>query len=146
MRGTKKLENNPTWLPVVALALCDGAGRVLMHKRPAHKHHGGLWEYPGGKVEPGETPAKAMVREAKEELGIDLDASYLRPAAFAQEQDSKGRTPIVILLYTSTRWSGQPQALEGGQVGWFAPHGIDQLDTPPLDRQLSASLFGRGTL
>ena len=135
------MENNPTWTLVVALALRDAAGRWLMHRRPAHKHDGGLWEFPGGKVEPGEMPADALVREAKEELGIVLDPAELNAVCFAQEPLDYSQAPIVILLYTASRWSGTPAALEGGAVAWFAPEDIAGLDKPPLDVTLSRRLF-----
>ena len=134
------MEDFPTWIPVVALALGDRAGRWLMHRRPAHKEHGGLWEFPGGKVEPGETPRAALVREIREELGIELDPACLRPTAFAD--DGTAGAPV-ILLYTCTRWRGPPpRALEGGVVDWFTPTEIGRLECPPLDRQLIAALFG----
>lgn len=132
-----KLEKNPTWLCVVAAALSDGAGRWLMHLRPAHKQHGRMWEFPGGKVEPREIPRNALVREIAEELGIELEQASLIPAAFAE--DSK----IVILLYTATGWSGEPCALDAGaQIGWFEPAEIEALPRPPLDIALCAQLFG----
>ena len=126
---------------VVALALSDGEGRWLMHRRPPHKHHGGLWEFPGGKVEPRENPRDALVREIEEELGIALDPGSLTPVAFADEVDAKGRAPIVILLYRST-WDGSAlAALEGGAIGWFTASEIAQLDKPPLDIALAQGLF-----
>ena len=112
-----------------------------MHRRPDHKHHGGLWEFPGGKVESSETPAKALVREIGEELGIAIRAGDLQPAAFAQEARASGRAPIVILLYTCTRWEGEVAALEGGEVAWFAQDAIAALDKPPLDIELAARLL-----
>ena len=112
-----------------------------MHRRPEGKHHGGLWEFPGGKVESGENPPSALVREILEELGIAIDSSVLEPAGFAQEPDDARAAPIVILLYTCREWQGEPQALEGGEVGWFTPPEIDALEKPPLDVALSASLF-----
>ena len=134
------MEDFPTWIPVVALALGDRAGRWLMHRRPAHKQHGGLWEFPGGKVEPGETPRAALVREIREELGIEIDPACLRPTAFAD--DGAAGAPV-ILLYTCTRWRGPPpRALEGGVVDWCTPTEIGRLECPPLDRQLIAALFG----
>ena len=137
------MESNPTWTPVVALALTDGEGRWLMHKRPAGKHHAGLWEFPGGKVESGETPANALVREIAEELGIAIDSTDLAPATFAQEEEGAREKPIVILLYTCARWKGDPQALEGGEVDWFTPAEVRELDKPPLDVALAASLFAK---
>lgn len=135
------MENFPTITLVVALALRDESGRCLMHKRPDHKHHGGLWEFPGGKVDPGETPVNALVREIEEELGIAIRRDDLQPAGFAQEPDGSRERPIVILLYTCTRWEGEPQALEGGAVEWFAPDAIGALSKPPLDVELAAGLM-----
>ncbi len=131
----------PTWIAVVAVALGRADGRWLMHRRPAGKHHAGLWEFPGGKVESGEIPQLAIVREVEEELGIALDQTALRPATFAQgELDRDGRE-IVILLYTCDRWMGDPAALEGGEIGWFTPTDMAALAKPPLDRELVARLF-----
>ena len=144
------MENNPTWIPVVALALQEVGGRWLMHLRSEEKEHGGLWEFPGGKVESSETPANALVREIDEELGIVLDAGSLRPAFFAQnavpEDVQQGKAQIVIMLYTCRQWDRaqpvQPQALEGGGVGWFTPAEIELLEKPPLDVVLARQLFG----
>ena len=139
-RRGSAVQDIPTWIPVVALALSDGAGRWLMHRRPAHKQHGALWEFPGGKVEAGETPRGALVREIGEELGIAIAASDLAPTGFA---DHGAAGAPVILLYTCTRWRGPPpRALEGGVVDWFTPTEIGRLECPPLDRQLIAALFG----
>lgn len=135
------MEKIPTTLWVVAAALDDGAGRWLMHKRPAHKQHGGLWEFPGGKVEPSEIPSFSLVRELQEELGIVVQAGDLVPMCFAQEAgNSAGRT-IVILLYSLQRWQGDVEALEGGEVGWFTAAQIAQLAKPPLDIELAKGLF-----
>lgn len=134
------VEENPTWMPVVAAALIDDRGRWLMHKRPAGKHHAGLWEFPGGKVERGETPANALVREIGEELGLTLSPEHLEPAGFAQEPATASQIPIVILLYTCRNWAGQPQALEGGEIAWFASQEAASLDKPPLDVALLAQL------
>ena len=79
LRVVAKVENIPTWTCVVALALRDGKGRWLMHRRPADKHHGGLWEFPGGKVETGETPRNALVREIEEELGLVIEPAANQP-------------------------------------------------------------------
>ena len=128
---------------MVALALKGADGRWLMHKRPEGKHHAGLWEFPGGKVESGENPPLALVREIREELGITLEAASLVPSGFAQEDQDARAAPIVILLYTCTRWRGEPQALEGGEVGWFSAGEIGELDKPPLDIALATSLFAK---
>ncbi len=126
---------------MVALALHDREGRWLMHRRPAHKHHGGLWEFPGGKVESGENPRQALFREIREELGLDLSGNAIVPAGFAEETAMEDRNPIVIMLYTSA-WDGsQVAALEGGETGWFTPDQIAHLAKPPLDIELSERLF-----
>lgn len=130
---------------MVALALCDDEGRWLMHRRPEKKHHGGLWEFPGGKVEPEENPAQALVREIREELGVDLAPSALHPACFAQEEVGERDRPIVILLYTAA-WDGSPlAALEGGAIDWFSPQDIAALHKPPLDVALARSLFEKAS-
>ena len=135
---------------VVAGALrgTGAGGRVafedswLMQRRPFEKHHGGLWEFPGGKVEDTESPVKALVRELAEELGIAVLPEDCTPTGFAEEKTSEGtRPPIVLLLYTVRAWEGEPRALEGGAVGWFTPDAIESLAKPPLDSQLAAQLF-----
>lgn len=135
------MEKIPTWQAVVAGALRRVDGRWLMHRRPAHKHHGGLWEFPGGKVETYENPSLALVRELKEELRIAVVPASLIPATFAQEAPDFLKTPIVILLYIVPRWSGEPIPEEGGEIGWFTPQEIFALDMPPLDVALAARLF-----
>lgn len=137
------MEKLPTWIAVVALALRRRDGRWLMHRRPPGKHHGGLWEFPGGKVEEGETPDFALKREIQEELGIGLDREFLIPVSFAQTARDDERPGIVILLYTATRWEGQPRSLEGGEIAWWTPGEIRELDKPPLDIALCESLFSQ---
>ncbi len=131
------------WIAVVAGALERGDGRWLMHLRPQGKHHAGLWEFPGGKVDAGEMPAAALVRELAEELGIVCNAADLVPCGFAESSGGGGgdSPALVLLLYRLARWQGDPQALEGGGIGWFTPEEIAALPKPPLDQQLAAGLF-----
>lgn len=133
------MQNNPTFVPVVAVALLDRQGRVLMQQRPAHKDHGGLWEFPGGKVEPAETLECALVREIAEELAIALDPAALEPFSFA----SRPQQPHVVMLYICRDWQGDPQAIEAAAIGWFAPDELGALAMPPLDVTLSTMLQRR---
>jgi len=129
------------WIAVVAGALQRGDGLWLMHQRPEGKHHAGLWEFPGGKVEPAEMPAAALVRELGEELAISCNISDLVPCGFAETAGEGGSPALLLLLYRLTAWQGEPQAIEGGAVGWFTPGQIAALRKPPLDAQLAAQLF-----
>lgn len=141
MKDGKKSDKGVSMMLVVAGALAGQDGRWLMHKRPFDKHHGGLWEFPGGKVEPQEAPVFALVRELEEELGISVQPEDCRAAVFADQGKSANQTPIVILLYTIAQWEGEPQALEGEEIRWFLPEEIQQLDRPPLDIVLARRLF-----
>ena len=128
----------PTHMPamlVVAAALLGPDGRVCLQQRPAGKHHAGLWEFPGGKVEPGEHPAAALCRELGEELGIAVDAADLFPCGFAASP------AVVILLYRVVRWTGQTRPLEGGALTWVEPGAVAALPLPPLDYPLAAQLL-----
>ena len=130
-----------TWITVVAGALQRDDGRWLMHCRPTGKHHAGLWEFPGGKVEPSEMPVESLIRELREELGITCHPATCQPAAFAETPAKSEGLAIVILLYTVTGWDGVPTALEGGSIGWFTPPEVRALDKPPLDIALAARVL-----
>ncbi len=121
--------------PVVAVAMVDADGRVLLQKRPAGKAMAGLWEFPGGKVEPGEGPEAALVRELAEELGVDVHTSCLAPATFASADIGDGRH-MLLLLYICRKWRGIPQALEAEALLWARPVEMYQLAMPPADLPL----------
>jgi 8-oxo-dGTP diphosphatase len=131
----------PGWMTVVAGALQRADGLWLMHQRPPGKQHAGLWEFPGGKVEPNEMPVESLIRELHEELGIRCDISTCDPHAFAEKGAAGDPGAIVILLYTVSRWQGDPASLEGGAIGWFTPAEALSLAKPPLDVSLAQQLF-----
>ena len=137
------METMPTFVPVVAAALIDASGRVLMQRRRLESGHGGLWEFPGGKIERGESPESALLREIEEELAITLDPDTLEPLAFSSDPalPPAPRAPHVILLYTCRRWRGEPQARAGEAIAWFEPAAISALDMPPLDYPLARQLL-----
>lgn len=126
---------------VVAAALTDTEGRVLVAQRPADKQHGGLWEFPGGKVEPGETPVDALVRELREELGIEVDPGTLTPVAFSE---SAGERHLVLLLYRCRTWRGEARALDAAAVRWMATDQLATLPMPPADFPLAEALAAQG--
>lgn len=131
-------------LLVVAAALVDGAGRVLVQRRPPGKPMAGLWEFPGGKVDPGETPAAALIRELDEELGVAVAADALVPLTFAAEPLA-GRD-LVLLLYLCRAWDGAPQPFDATALAWHAPAALRALEMPPADlpfvSALEAALHG----
>lgn len=129
-------------MPVAAAAIRDTAGRLLLQQCPPRKRHAGLWEFPGGKVENGETPRFALCREVHEELGIELSEEALEPAGFAEEPPAEGRPALVLFLYTCLIWSGEPEGREGQHWGWFTPGEAALLPLPPMDRALLAGLPG----
>ncbi|MFQ5785378.1 MAG: 8-oxo-dGTP diphosphatase MutT [Alphaproteobacteria bacterium] len=123
---------------VSAVALIDGDGRVLLARRPAGKPMAGLWEFPGGKVEPGETPEAALVRELAEELGIDVAASCLAPFTFASHDYADFH--LLMPLYVCRVWDGAPRPREGQETAWVRPHRLDDYPMPPADAPLVAML------
>ncbi len=123
---------------VAAVALVDNDGRVLVARRPADKSMPGLWEFPGGKVEPGETPEAALIRELGEELGIDVKASCLAPFTFASHD--YGDFHLLMPLYLCRVWDGTATPREGQEVRWVRPIELRNYDMPPADRPLVAML------
>lgn len=119
---------------VAAVALIDEDGRVLLAQRPEGKQMAGLWEFPGGKVEPGETPEVALMRELREELGIDTSQSCLAPLTFA----SHGYADFHLLmpLYVCRRWQGQPRGREGQALKWAFAKDLGNYPMPPADLPL----------
>ena len=123
---------------VAAVALIDPDGRVLIAERPAGKVMAGLWEFPGGKVEPGETPEAALIRELEEELGIGTWASCLAPLTFASHAYPKFH--LLMPLYTCRRWEGTVTAREGQELAWVPPNRLRRYPMPPADEPLIAHL------
>jgi 8-oxo-dGTP diphosphatase len=123
---------------VAAVALIDPDGRILIAQRPEGKAMAGLWEFPGGKVEPGETPEAALMRELDEELGIDTWASCLAPLTFA----SHGYEDFHLLmpLYACRRWEGVPRAREHAGLKWVTVRDLAKYPMPPADRPLISML------
>ena len=123
---------------VSAVALIDADGRVLLAQRPEGKSMAGLWEFPGGKVEPGETPEAALIRELQEELGIDTWASCLAPLTFA----SHGYDDFHLLmpLFACRKWQGQPRGKENQALAWVRPNALRDYPMPPADVPLVAIL------
>lgn len=119
---------------VSAVALIDPDGRVLMAQRPAGKSMAGLWEFPGGKVEPGETPEAALIRELHEELGIDTWSSCLAPLTFASHAYESFH--LLMPLFACRKWQGIPTPREGQVLKWVRPDQMRDLPMPPADLPL----------
>lgn len=118
-------------LLVSAVALVDADGRVLLAQRPEGKSMAGLWEFPGGKVEAGETPEAALVRELQEELGIDTWQSCLAPLTFASHAYEDFH--LLMPLFICRKWQGIPQPREGQVLKWVRPMALRDYPMPPAD-------------
>lgn len=127
-------------LLVVAAALIDDSGRVLLQQRPPGKPMAGLWEFPGGKIEHGESPESALARELHEELGLTLSVKDLSPIAFASEPLA-GRH-LLLLLYVARTWQGEPVAHHATELRWVTPVEMRGMPMPPADVPLVAALVG----
>ena len=125
-------------LLVVAAALVDTEGRVLIAQRPPGKQLAGLWEFPGGKLDPGERPEQALARELAEELGIEVATADLAPLTFASHAYEAFH--LLMPLYLCRRWRGEPHAREGQTLAWARPSALDAARMPPADAPLIAPL------
>jgi len=123
---------------VAAAALIDGDGRVLLAERPAGKSMAGLWEFPGGKVEPGERPEQCLIRELNEELGITVKEECLAPFAFASHD--YGDFHLLMPLFLCRRWEGIVQPQEGQRITWVFTRDLSKYQVPPADVSLIAQL------
>jgi 8-oxo-dGTP diphosphatase len=125
-------------LIVAAAALIDADGRVLLARRPAGKAMAGLWEFPGGKLNEGETPEDALVRELREELGIETKVACMAPFAFASH--SSPDSHLLMPLFALRKWNGVPRAIEHEAIAWARPATFSDYDLAPADMPLAAQL------
>jgi 8-oxo-dGTP diphosphatase len=125
-------------LLVAACALVDVDGRVLISQRPAGKDMAGLWEFPGGKMEPGEDPETTIIRELREELGVDTAASCLAPLTFASHRYDHFH--LLMPLFVCRRWQGLPSGREGQATRWVRPQRLREIAMPPADKPLISAL------
>jgi len=123
---------------VAACALIDADGRVLLAERPKGKTMAGMWEFPGGKVEPGERPEATLIRELKEELGIDVKEACLAPFAFASHAYEDFH--LLMPLYLCRRWDGIVDPQEGQRLAWVRPRDMGKYSMPPADVPLVSQL------
>jgi len=126
-------------LVVAACALIDADGRVLIAQRPAGKDMAGLWEFPGGKVDPGERPEMTLIRELKEELGIEVQEGCIAPLTFASH--SYPEFQLLMPLWVCRRWEGEVKALEGQELAWVRPNRLRDYPMPPADEPLIPHLI-----
>lgn len=128
------MEINPTLFPVVAALLVDSRQRLLVQQRPEGTAMAGLWEFPGGKLEPGETPEAALTRELHEELGIQVEPSDCLPMTFASAP--LGQKHLILLLFRCRTWRGEPRALHASALRWASVDALYDLPMPPADLPL----------
>jgi 8-oxo-dGTP diphosphatase len=124
---------------VAACALIDADGRVLLAQRPAGKPMAGLWEFPGGKTESQERPEQSLIRELREELGIEVDAACLAPLTFASHAYADFH--LLMPLYVCRRWNGTVRALEGQNLKWVRASQLRSYAMPPADEPLVSHLM-----
>jgi 8-oxo-dGTP diphosphatase len=136
--GTGRADGGLPMVLVAAVALIDVDGRVLIARRPEGKPMAGLWEFPGGKVRPGETPEAALIRELNEELGIDTAESCLAPFTFASHAYETFH--LLMPLYVCRVWQGRPEPREGQTLKWVRPMRLRDYPMPPADVPLVAML------
>ena len=129
-------------LLVVACALLDADGRVLIAQRPEGKALAGLWEFPGGKVDAGETPEQAVVRELREELGVEPCERCLQPFAFSSHSMEDGRH-LLMPLYLCRKWDGFPDPQEGQTIAWVKPKDFSSYPMPEADKPLASEIRDR---
>ena len=138
------IEAEPKMLLVSAAALIDTDGRVLLTRRPTGKSMAGLWEFPGGKIETGETPEVALIRELREELNIDTTLSCLAPLSFVSHQYNANNDHdafhLLMMLFVCRRWQGRPQPMEGGTLKWVRPQNLRDYPMPAADIPLISTL------
>lgn len=125
-------------LLVVAVALIDDANRVLISRRPEGKQLAGLWEFPGGKVDPGETPEQALIRELREELDIDLCRTCIAPLTFASH--TYDGFHLLMPLYICRTWEGEIAPREGQEIAWVRANRLQRYPMPPADAPLIPAL------
>ena len=129
----------PRLLLVVACALVDADNRILIAQRPEGKSLAGLWEFPGGKVDQGEAPEEALIRELREELGVETKTACLAPLTFASHAYPDFH--LLMPLYVCRRWSGMPQSREGQALKWVRAKALRDFPMPPADEPLIAPLI-----
>ena len=122
----------PTTTVVVAAVVRDDGGRILLTRRPSGTHMGGLWEFPGGKVETGESPSDALRRELEEELAIWVEVG--EPVTFAVHEEPGLR--ILLLFFSAAIRRGEPRSVEGQEIAWVVPRDLGSYPTPPADAEL----------